>query len=67
MEIGNEAEDGTTGATRGSARGVDEQKLLLHRVDAANGPDGVDGERNHHTHLDDELKDIGDQDAPQSG
>ena len=41
-------------------------KLLNHRVHAATGAHGVVGDRDHHAHLQDELKEISPQHAPES-
>ena len=73
MIIGIQAEcrSGTKLSTEppwhGAARVVDQGELGLHAVDAAHGAHREDREHDHHAHLDDELKQVGDQHAPQAG
>ena len=64
VQIGDKVEDG---ALRRAARVVDGGELGLHAVDAADGAHGEDREHRDHAHLDDELKHVGDQHAPQAG
>ncbi len=58
VQVGNEVE-------RATAAGRDESRL--HGPDAAHRAHREDRQHDHHAHLDDELEQVGDQHAPQSG
>ncbi len=57
MEIGHEAEESASVAA----------ELLLHRIDAADRPHGLDSQHHDHRHLHGELEEIGNEDAPEAG
>ncbi len=63
VQIGDEVEHG---ALRRTARVVDGGELRSSCVDAADGAHREHREHDDHAHLDDELKQVGDQHAPQS-
>src|SRR5271170_2626357 len=57
MKIGNEAEE----------RAVIAAELGFHGIDTADGANGLDSEHYNHRHFDGELKEIGDEHAPETG
>ncbi len=65
VQVGDEVEHGAL--ARPARRRSTRASLRLHAVDAADGAHREDRQHDHHAHLDDELKQVGDQHAPQSG
>ena len=66
-DVGDEAEDRAFASGVEAAGCVDGEELDLHGVYAPDGLDGDDGKDDDHSHFDDELKHVSDQDAPEAG